>query len=430
MALPALRPLEIFPVDHNGDVRFCVRDVLGITDKMLLLTRPQVVLAASLDGFAGPEDLRAIFEKAFPGSVLPLAEIEKFVKMLDENFLLETPRFETRAAVVRDAYRALPSRPAALAGASYPKDPKELDEQLGGYFKDIPSPQPSPHKWGEGAITNPSPRLRGEVSRSAGAGRLVGLVSPHIDFTRGNVSYALAYNEVLKHGLADLYVILGVAHVSPPTPFVLTLKDFETPFGTVACDQKLAKALHREVELEDLLEHEFAHRSEHSIEFQAVWLAWCRRKLGGDFKILPLLCSSAPPPGSEGSDAAHEILEALAKLLKDYPGKVCLLSGADMAHVGPRFGDKQPVAKLLDWMEAEDRNSIERVLEKDAVGFHRSVMHDGGKRKVCGLASLYAFDWLLKELRPEAEGRLLRYAHAPDPAGGEVSFASLSFTTA
>lgn len=128
------------------------------------------------------------------------------------------------------------------------------------------------------------------------------------------------------------------------------------------------------------------------------------------------------------SSFSRETLYTLSKLLREYPGKVCLLSGADLAHVGPRFGDAEPLPRLIPWMEAEDRKSLDALLDRDPGGFHRSVMHDGGKRRVCGLASLYAFLWLLRELSPAARGRLLRYEHASDPAGGEVSFASVAFS--
>lgn len=428
MTLPALRPLEIFPVRHNGDTRYCLRDVHGVTGHAVLLTPQQVVLAVCLDGRAEVPDVQEAFARAF-GARLSETDVERFVQSLDEALLLETPRFQAHFERVREEFRLLPARPAMLAGASYPAAPEALSALLEGCF-DAPGPGPL-----NGSPLGPLPQAGGEGSQPhpftggrRGESRLVGIVSPHIDFSRGGHSYAWAYQEVLKHGLADLYVILGVAHVSPPAPFVLCLKDFETPFGPAPCERTLGKALHAEVSRHDLLEHEFCHRSEHSIEFQVVWLAYCRRRLGGDFRILPLLCSAAPPPGEHGSEAAHETLAALARLLRGYPGKVCLLAGADLAHVGPRFGDEETVAALLPWMEAEDRKSLDRVLALDPEGFHRSVMDDGGKRRVCGLAALYATLCLLQELHPKAEGRLLRYAHAPDPAGGQVSFASLAFS--
>src|SRR3954470_22663101 len=98
MSLPALRALDIFPVEHQGETRYCVRDVDGINERMILLTREQVVLAASLDGFVTAEDLKLQFEKAYPGREIGVADIEKFVKMLDEQLLLETPRFHAAFA--------------------------------------------------------------------------------------------------------------------------------------------------------------------------------------------------------------------------------------------------------------------------------------------------------------------------------------------
>jgi hypothetical protein len=51
------------------------------------------------------------------------------------------------------------------------------------------------------------------------------------------------------------------------------------------------------------------------------------------------------------------------------------------------------------------------------------VMSDGNKRHVCGLSATYSALRLLEG----ADGKVLKYGFAPDPAGGIVSFASMSF---
>ena len=53
-------------------------------------------------------------------------------------------------------------------------------------------------------------------------------------------------------------------------------------------------------------------------------------------------------------------------------------------------------------------------------------MKDANERRVCGLNCLYAF---LKTLEGVAgRGNQLHYGYAHDPAGGIVSFASMSLT--
>ncbi|MBI2069711.1 MAG: AmmeMemoRadiSam system protein B [Elusimicrobia bacterium] len=401
---PAMRALDVIPVRHRGQNLFYLKDMDGLTQNPVVLTKEQFFIAACLDGKSGPQEIQTAFSRQFGRRVLTVKEIDDVVRLLDGNFLLLSPNFEERLRRVRAEYGRLKRRPTVFAGLSYKARHEALEAELDGYFK-----KPGPGK-----------------NETDGRKELLGLVAPHIDFPRGGWAYAWAYREILSRAMADLYVVFGVAHAGPPVPLVLGTKDYETPFGPVAVDDDLAESLARAAGT-DLTEHEFFHRREHSIEFQAVWLAYAAKKLKKEARILPILCSSFTE--EDGTlRRVEKTLDHLAKLLKNYPGRICLLAGADFAHIGPRFGDAEPVAELLPWMKTEDAKSIDRLLEKNAPGFFVSVMAEGGKRKVCGSGCLYAFTWLLKRLHPEAQGKLLKYGHAPDPAGGEVSFASMAFT--
>jgi len=102
---------------------------------------------------------------------------------------------------------------------------------------------------------------------------------------------------------------------------------------------------------------------------------------------------------------------------------VALIAGADLAHVGPRFGDPQPVspAELVE-IGGADRAMLEAVEAGDAEGFFDSVARDGDARRICGLSPIYA---LLRGLGG-TRGALKRYAQWPDPQG-VVTFASVVF---
>jgi hypothetical protein len=257
-----------------------------------------------------------------------------------------------------------------------------------------------------------------------GVADVCGLIAPHIDFHRGGPAYAHAYRALAESAPADVYVVLGVAHSSPPSPFILTDKDFETPFGLVRCDREFVERLRRRAP-GDPFRHQLTHRTEHSVEFQAVYL---RFLLGHKFKIVPILCSSFEPLCGDGDPKEcgeiEEFIAALEEAIAGTAGRVCVIAGADLAHVGKRFNDPFDITpQILEWVEREDRRGLDRAGARDAEGWYRSVMEDGNKRKVCGLSSIYTSLRLI----PEAESRLLTYGNAPDPSGGIVSFASMVF---
>ena len=100
-----------------------------------------------------------------------------------------------------------------------------------------------------------------------------------------------------------------------------------------------------------------------------------------------------------------------------------LIAGADLAHVGPRFGDPEPVSPAdLATLGDEDRAMLEAVEAGDAEAFFDGVARDGDRRRICGLSPIYA---LLRALGG-ARGTLRRYGQWPDPQG-VVTFASVVF---
>jgi AmmeMemoRadiSam system protein B len=120
------------------------------------------------------------------------------------------------------------------------------------------------------------------------------------------------------------------------------------------------------------------------------------------------------------------VLDAVRAAMATVPRRYCLIAGADLAHVGPRFGDPEPVSRArLARVETEDRALLSLVEAVDPGGFFASVAADGDSRRTCGLSPIYA---VLATL-PAGRGRLLRYGQWPDPQG-VVTFASLAFEDA
>ena len=405
MPLPKLRNLDIYPVNLNGKHHVCLRDPEAIQEEVVVLSPPAFLIVSMLDGKAEISQLQALWAKYFGGEILTTDKIDEFLLSLDEKFLLETETFKKRYGQIIADFESAKVRPAYLSGRSYPSDTAELDKFIETFF----TAKESPAKIDYGK--NPAKALKG-------------LIAPHIDYYRGHVGYAHAYKSLAESEPADVYLIFGVAHSSPPTPFILSEKDFATPFGKAEVNSGFIADLKKNAP-SFRTEFEIVHRTEHSIEFQAVLL---KRFIKKEFTIVPILCSSFELFTGEKSPSQvkkiEQFIQACIETIQRFDGKVCVISGSDLAHVGPRFGDKEEVGpKMIEWMESEDKKSLDHAVKTDAEEFYRSCTYDGNKRKVCGLSSVYTALRILEG----SQGNLLHYGYAPDPAGGMVSFASVEF---
>ncbi|MBI4627656.1 MAG: AmmeMemoRadiSam system protein B [Candidatus Rokubacteria bacterium] len=212
-------------------------------------------------------------------------------------------------------------------------------------------------------------------------------------------------------------------------PFALTGKDYESPLGPVAVDRAFVESLAARAR-QDCFGAELAHRVEHSIEFQAVFLRYLfdgRR----DIAIVPVLASFAHEALARGRRPEDDprvprFLDALAETIAASGRRVALVAGADLAHVGPRFGDPEPVTPLeLARIADEDRAMLAAVEAGDPAAFFESVAGDGDRRRICGLSPI----WMLLAALGGGRGELKRYAQWPDPQG-VVTFASVIYAIA
>src|SRR5579859_1118895 len=330
MPHPAFRgTLKVVPFKHEG------KDVFIVVDHQEQLFEHQVVLpplafvvGSLLDGRRGTPDIQAEIKTQLKVDV-GAQEIESVVKDLDQYLLLESPRVQEKRRAVADEFAALPARPAQFVDG----EAAEVRKQLEGYYA---------AEAGAGAIAE---RRDEELS---------GILAPHIDFNRGGTCYTFAYKELAERSDADLYVILGVAHLSPPNPFVMTGKNYETPLGAVTTDREALATIEKRLG-KRIYDHETVHRSEHSVEFQTVFLRHARPKAA--FTVLPILCSAFEQwCGQASPSTAAEVEDALGAIREATAGRrVCVVAGVDFAHVGPVFGDDVEIdQKLIEWMMAGD----------------------------------------------------------------------------
>jgi MEMO1 family protein len=409
MALPALRNVDAFSVDHAGQHLICLRDPEGIVEDQILLTPTAFFIACHLNGVNDLADVQYAFAKQFAGKILLASEIRAIVSYLDEHGFLYNKRFATLQQQVAANFQTAHTRPAYLAGKSYPAQAAPLSSFLEAFY-----------------TRHDGPGQASASSRGAGIPARC-LIAPHIDFHRGGHAYAHGYQRFAQYGQPTVVFIFGVAHVSPPVPFVLTKKHFATPFGVLETDQDIVRKLEA-VCAWDPYAYEIVHRTEHSIEFQAVMLAYL---YGTNVRIVPILCASF---GNESETSSRSpshnkaiavFLETCRAIITAGP-KISVIAGADLAHVGRRFGDAFDINdQVVNAVASRDAEDLQHVLSGNAAGFYRSVMQDHNHRRICGLNCIYAA--LESVAGTIGAGDLLHYDYAHDPAGGIVSFTNILF---
>jgi len=395
MEYPKLRPVEALPTQEN---MICLRDPQGFSDKLLLVPPALFYVVSLFDGRHSVPDIQAAYASRF-GELLFGEKVQEIIDQLDDALFLESERFQQARRQAIEDFRSAAFREATHAGMSYEAKPAELEQQLEVLFTDADGP-------GLPDTANPSGRLRA-------------LIAPHIDLRRGGRCFAWSYAELARESRARTFVILGIAHVPTKHPFVLTAKDFQTPFGRVSTDRGFVETVRAKCRT-DFYEDEFCHRSEHSIEFQTLFLQYLYRE-EKRLSIVPILCSLPPELYLGAAISEHseveEFVEALRTTLKQADSEVCCIAAVDLSHIGRRFGqDVELSAELLKEVEREDRAMINTILSMDEEAFFRGIQQEQDRRNVCGVPALYT---LLRVVQAE-EGKLLRYEQAVDQATQSV----------
>jgi len=401
---PCLRPVEAFPAVVSGQEVLCLRDPSQYCESVVYLPTQTASILGLFDGEHSLLDIQAAFVRQY-GDLLFREQLLQLIRSLDEHLFLDSPHFADHRAEVDEGFLHAESRPALLAGKSYPSDADALRRQLDNYLTDPDGP--------------------GETPASPAAGSLTGLVVPHIDFARGGPCYAWGYRELEGALPPDRYLILGTVHAAIARPFALTKKSFDTPLGPVETDTEFVTRL-LAVTGHGLLHDELAHRAEHSIEFQTVFLRH-RTPPARPVRIVPILCGSLHRAVEERRSPGEmkeveSFLAALRETLAALGGRTLIMASADLAHIGPRFGDRGQITpgQLREVADA-DREMLESVEAGDAEAFFHAVARDGDRRRICGLPPIYA----LLRLLPGARGRVLSYKQWPDPQG-TVTFAAVA----
>jgi hypothetical protein len=386
-----------------------LRDTEGIAPSPVVFSTRFAPILARFDGVRSVATIAAEATLATGRTVEP-GLVADLAAELDAAGMLDSEAFRARRRAVVAAFIAAEVRPAQHAGGAYPGDAPALRR----YIEDE--------------------CLAHAPSRKA-ASAIVGLTAPHMDLWRAAAGYGHAYRalaDALPDGV-DTVILLGTSHALMRRPFAVCAKAFATPLGAIEPDREAIAALAKASRF-DVRADEYLHKGEHSLEFQAVFLrhameARYARRHAPEPRIVPILCglgesqSSGVDPSLDAD--AESFLAALGELVERRNGRVLVVAGADLAHVGPRFGDAAPLDdRGRERLARRDSESIALAIDRDASGFFAQVQSDLDTRRVCGLGPIYT---MLRVL-PAAKGARLHYAQHVDPDEGSiVSHASLAY---
>jgi AmmeMemoRadiSam system protein B len=383
MCKPKLRPIEVQPIDYQGQQLLLLRDPWQLSDNVIAVPRPLGPLLALMDGSRDEETLEAALQVR-AGVRLAPGLLSNFLAELDGACLLDNDRFSEARAGALAAYRQAAFRPPTLDGAGFPSNADEAGAWLQRYVDALP---PAEAPVDDGAIR--------------------GLISPHIDYQRGGPVYAEVWRAAAGAAReAELVIVLGTDHRGSEGRVTLTRQPYATPWGVLPLEGDVVDALAGALGEEPAFGEELNHRNEHSVELAAVWLHYIRG--GQPVPTVPILLGSFAEFVAGAADpAAHEPFARTLELLREVMAtrRTLVVAAADLAHVGPAFGDPHGVDFVgRAQLRSADERLLQTVYAGDAAAFFDQIQAEGDRRNVCGLPPIYLTLRLLGKTRGEPAG--------------------------
>ncbi|HEX7535159.1 MAG TPA: AmmeMemoRadiSam system protein B, partial [Syntrophales bacterium] len=378
MDKPVLRR-DIQPVATNikGRRMISFHDPYHLTDHGIALDFNTLPILQLLDGFHDLRDIQTILMKRQGGRIVYVSEIESFIESLDRACLLESPFFNQKMCGLRSEFSSQPIRLPVHAGKSYVSDPVELAHFI------------------ENVESNISQECLQHIQDN-----ITGILAPHIDINIARDVYVNTYR-YLKGKNYDTVVILGINHNVQEGLYCISEKNYATPFGEIKTDTDFIRQLKKAVPGGTLAPDDFGHMTEHSIEFQTIFL---RHYLTGPFAIVPILCGSVHEFIHERRNILTDerfrgMVSVMKQLLEEKEGHTLIVAGVDLSHVGRKFGDQAPADVLLPEATACDKLMLSFIGHGEPENIFQKAVETMDRYHVCGLPAILLFASLLAENR-------------------------------
>ncbi len=402
-ANPMLRIAPV-PVEVEGKKMLVFQDPEGIQEETVLVP---LEAAAIIQYFDGTRSIKQIQEELTrqSGQLIDSELIKNLADQLDKKLLLDSPRFHQHVRNLNQEWDKKQVRPPHHAGRAYPQEKEKLQQLLDGFYT--------------------APEGPGELPGKPRSADLKAIMAPHMNINDSGACTAHAFKKLAENTDASLFVVFGTAHMESQRMFIMSDKDFETPLGTAQTDKELVQRIARLQSNRNPL-YDYIHKQEHSIEFMVLFLQHALAK--PDVRILPVLCNAFQPPivsrtSPQQEPAFKDFMSALEAALSERDEKVCFIAGADLAHLGPRYGDEEKYGPArMKEEQADDKKMLDHLGQADADGFFMEVAGQQDKRRICGLPPIYAAARASKAQKAE----LLKWAYWYDEQTySVVTFASM-----
>ncbi len=402
---PSLRR-DLQAVQATVEGRPCIafHDPLQLAGGSFALDQRALVLLELLDGTNDLRDVQVALMRREGGAIVPMEDLERFVLELDRNYLLDSDRFREKMDTLREEYRRREDREPSHAGRSYTGDGEALARWIGETEKGLPPVPPGGSP--EGAVA--------------------GVVAPHIDIQVAAAVYVDLYRR-LRNGAWDVVLVLGIDHRGQEGLYSVSTKHYRTPLGTLKAHREFISRLAASVPPGTLAPDDFGHRMEHSVEFQALFL---RYYLGGEIPVIPVLCGGIHEFLVRGTDLTADprfegMAAAVEGILRERGERALVVAGADLAHVGMKFGHGRPASLLLEEARRNDREILAALERTDTAAVFGNARRTGDRFNTCGLPALLLLSRLLRGCR----GTLLAHETYDERATeSAVTYGSMVFT--
>lgn len=426
MARPHMRPVRGFPInartpDGQQQLMLGLADARQVSDKIVVTVPATQFVLPLMDG---TRELDAIIQQV--GRGLNRAILEGLVAQLDNAGLLEGPTFAALQAKMRADFDSAPNLPPASTANfaeqlvernedGSPKGEMPGDEELGQRMRSVFD------QWIAKALEQEQEPAFTALPKA--------IVAPHLDYPRGWINYAQTYGRLRVADRPDRIVILGTNHFGDATGVCGCDKGYTTLLGVCELDLDLVAAVRRRLGEPGgtrLFEHRYDHEREHSIELHIPWIqhVFGKDEQGRFPRVFGALIHDPSVKNGESYDGQgldlQPFVEALKGALAEVGGKTLIVSSADLSHVGPAFGDQQPLAGDEEAANAarnkvfeHDREMLKLVAENRPWELVAALAWQQNPTRWCSTGNLVA---TLLAAQP-SEVKVLNYAAAMDQQG-------------
>lgn len=341
---PKLRPVRGFPTQYQGQTMLGLSDARQISERMVLAP---VAAQAILPLMNGERSVGEIVAQV--GRGLTDTHLKQFIAQLDDAGLLFGPTFDAMLAQMHKDFDSSPTLPPSstaaiaesLVGAKLGQEPtqQQKDEEGPAALREAMD------QWVAQTLQADSNPVFSSLPKA--------VMAPHIDYPRGWMNYASVWGRMKSVERPDRIVILGTNHFGMGTGITACDKGFQTPLGTSPSDTAFIERLKARLgpdASQRLMANRYDHEREHSIELQVAWAQHCfGTDAAGNFvPVVGVLIHDPTVKDGESYDgkglALAPFVEALKAAIGEAGGRTLIVASADLSHVGPMFGDKDPLS--------------------------------------------------------------------------------------